>query len=197
MVAWRKILVSCVSWLLLVLVTTQQAGGDTAPGDRHSADAAAKKDVSAKKEPALKSEAVPKKPSNTATKKAPADSPQKDEHTPVANEALVRLREGAKLVDQIGEFQKSGERYNFYPQTAKGVIRVLENLALERVASMLVDDPSPRLWNVSGMVTEFRGENYLLITKAVLKPRGVGATNASPASVAKAVTESSPAQHEK
>jgi hypothetical protein len=30
---------------------------------------------------------------------------------------------------------------------------------------------SPRLWSVSGIVTEYCGENYLLVTRAVMKPR--------------------------
>jgi hypothetical protein len=86
-----------------------------------------------------------------------------------------RLREGSKIIDEIGEFQITADRINFYLQGEKRAIRVLENLSLERVARTLEDDPAPRLWNVSGTVTEFRGENYLLITRAVLKPRAVPA----------------------
>jgi hypothetical protein len=82
-----------------------------------------------------------------------------------------RFREGSKVTDELGEFQMTADRFNFHLQSDKRSIRVLENLSLERVARTLEDDPSPRMWSVSGVVTEFRGENYLLITRAVLKPR--------------------------
>lgn len=81
----------------------------------------------------------------------------------------VRLREGFKLVDQLGEFQRSGDQYSFFAKETYGVLRVLENLALERVARVLDDNPSMRVWSVTGVVTEYRNENYLLITRAVLK----------------------------
>ena len=79
------------------------------------------------------------------------------------------MREGSKLVDQVGDFQKSGEQINFYIKEPGAVLRVLENLALERVARVLDDNPSMRSWSVTGVITEFRGENYLLVTRATLK----------------------------
>ena len=82
-----------------------------------------------------------------------------------------RLREGTHISDAIGEFQKSSDRYAFIQQDGKRALRVLENLALERVVRVLEDDPSPRAWSVSGTITEYRGENFLLLTRAVLKPR--------------------------
>jgi hypothetical protein len=89
---------------------------------------------------------------------------------------LGRIREGSKLIDQIGEFQKSGETstggalvVHFYSKELHGPMRVLENLALERVVRTLDDNPAIWLWSVTGVVTEFHGENYLLITRAVLK----------------------------
>ena len=84
-----------------------------------------------------------------------------------------RLREGSKITDEIGEFQKTADRFNFYLQNDKRAIRVLENQSLERVARTLENDPSPRSWSVSGVLTEFRGENFLLITRAVLRPRTI------------------------
>lgn len=80
-----------------------------------------------------------------------------------------RIREGSKLVDQIGEFQKSGDQINFFAKQPHGALRVLENLALERVVRVLDDNPAKRVWSVTGVITEFRGENYLLVTRAVLK----------------------------
>lgn len=82
-----------------------------------------------------------------------------------------RLREGSKIIDQIGDFQKSVERINFFPKEGPAALRVLENLALERVVRALEDNPTMRTWSVTGVITEFRGENYLLITRAVVKGR--------------------------
>jgi hypothetical protein len=47
----------------------------------------------------------------------------------------------------------------------------LPNLGLERVGRMLksVEEPESISWSVSGMVTEFGGRNYLLVTRAVYK----------------------------
>lgn len=85
------------------------------------------------------------------------------------SEKAVRLREGSKLVDQVGEFQKSGDQISFFAKDTFGSLHVLENLALERIARVLDDNPTMRLWSVTGVVTEYRNENYLLITRAVLK----------------------------
>lgn len=92
-------------------------------------------------------------------------------NSPATSNTVTRLREGEKIVDAVGEFQKSGERFTFSLQDNKTTIRVLENLSLERVARAIEDDPTSRLWTTSGVITEFKGENYLLITRAVLKPR--------------------------
>ena len=80
-----------------------------------------------------------------------------------------RLREGAKLIDVTGSFQFSGDRVAFSPQGTSDSLRVLENLALERVSRLLTEGRGAPVWVVSGTITEFRGANYLLLTKAVLK----------------------------
>jgi hypothetical protein len=75
------------------------------------------------------------------------------------------------LTDVAGEFQSTGDRILFQPRDRKSGLLVLENLALERVARALEEIREPGLWSVSGTVTEFRGANYLLITRAVLKAK--------------------------
>jgi hypothetical protein len=83
-----------------------------------------------------------------------------------------RIREGSKLVNQVGEFQKlTGDQVNFFAADGIGTLRVLENLALERVVRTMDDSDNSdrRTWSVSGVVTEFRGENYLLLTRAVFR----------------------------
>ena len=42
----------------------------------------------------------------------------------------------------------------------------LENLALQRVARSLAERSQESQWKVSGMVTEFRGANYILLRRA-------------------------------
>lgn len=82
----------------------------------------------------------------------------------------TRLREGAKFHDRVGRFQVQGERVNFLPDDkSPESIRVLENLALERVSNGLIDPRSSNRWIVSGTVTEYRGNNYLLITRAIMR----------------------------
>ncbi len=106
-----------------------------------------------------------------------------------------RLREGTRITDVKGSFQFSGDRVAFHPdhlshQGSQGQpdgkrqpdgksypngkgdkgesFRVLENLALERINSELGQARGNLQWTVSGIVTEFRGNNYLLVTKAVV-----------------------------
>jgi hypothetical protein len=81
-----------------------------------------------------------------------------------------RLREGTRLVDVVGTFQPVGaDGITFSPQGSKESYRVLENLALERIARALDESRGVRLWVVSGLITEYRGSNYLLVSKAVMQ----------------------------
>jgi hypothetical protein len=102
------------------------------------------------------------------------DSPAAALPTPPAAAAkpAERLREGSKLADVAGTFQFSGDRVAFSPDGSSDSLRVLENLALERVGRLLTEGRSARSWVVSGVITEFRGSNYLLLTKAVVKLEG-------------------------
>lgn len=95
----------------------------------------------------------------------------RDESQDEASKKQFRLREGAKLVEQVGEFREAGGRIAFYPEGASSSLQLLENLALERVARDL--DQRKRKWSVTGIVTEFRGGNYLLLHRAVQKARSV------------------------
>ena len=82
-----------------------------------------------------------------------------------------RLREGELISNQTGIFRETGDRISFYSSGGDESMRVLENLALERVALQLDKTRDRRSWTVSGSVTEYRGMNYLLIKRAVLKGR--------------------------
>jgi hypothetical protein len=80
-----------------------------------------------------------------------------------------RLHEGTRLIDDVGTFQDVGDRVVFLPGGNKDSYRVLENLALERISRTLDENRRPRQWVVSGVITEFRGANYLLVTKASIQ----------------------------
>jgi hypothetical protein len=85
-------------------------------------------------------------------------------------ESQQRLREGSRLTDVAGQFDFAGDRIAFFPSQNKDSFRVLENLALERVSRILGESRDKPEWSVSGIITEFRGVNYLLVTKAIIKP---------------------------
>jgi hypothetical protein len=86
------------------------------------------------------------------------------------DKAKLRRREGGKLTDQRGRIERRGERYVFLAENSTLHYIVLENLMLERVATVLDESAGGQLnWNVSGTITEFRGSNYILLQRAVVK----------------------------
>jgi len=95
---------------------------------------------------------------------------------PAASKQAQRAREGSLLTDENGSFEFVGDRILFVPGGGRDSLRVLENLALERIVRELGDARDQRNWAVCGTLTEFKGANYLLVTKALLK------TPSSPAS---------------
>jgi hypothetical protein len=86
-----------------------------------------------------------------------------------------RLREGTALVEAAGSFQFAGDRIAFQPDGASDSLRVLENLALERVGRIIAEGRGAQAWVVSGQITEYKGANYLLLTKAVVRLPGLDA----------------------
>ena len=76
-----------------------------------------------------------------------------------------RWREG-EVIELDGRLELSGDRAIFYPPEGEP-LRVLENLALERITRVLTESPGERTWLVSGVITEYRGSNYLLLSKAM------------------------------
>ncbi|MBA4107832.1 MAG: hypothetical protein C0485_19025 [Pirellula sp.] len=88
-----------------------------------------------------------------------------------AAEALkLRLREGSRLKDVIGRFRQSGDSLVFIDGENRE-LGGLPNLNLERIARMLqsVEEPESVTWSISGTVTEYSGQNHLLITRAVFR----------------------------
>jgi hypothetical protein len=103
--------------------------------------------------------------------KPPVNSPADPQGRVDGYLASGRWREGSKLVDAVGQFKVSGDRAAFHPADGKNRFLCLENLNSERVARIVTESPEALDWIVQGTITEFRGENYLLITQAVIRTR--------------------------
>ncbi len=84
-----------------------------------------------------------------------------------------RYCEGAQVADQVGTFKPAGDRVVFVVQGENSVWVVLENLNLERIARAISDHPA-QLWKVSGMITECRGTNYILVERANARRAAAG-----------------------
>ncbi len=99
-----------------------------------------------------------------------ADEPAKKPSLPAAKKddaAQQRVREGSRLMEEQGSFVPAGDRYLFMTADQARFV-VLENLALQRIALALSEPQTAPTWTVTGIVTEFRGANYLLVTRAVM-----------------------------
>jgi len=98
------------------------------------------------------------------------------------------LREGTRIRDQLGHFiQLTSDSAIFVGQNGRR-LSVLKNLNLQRVVHMPRSTRAPEeiQWSLSGIVTEFDGDNYLLITRIVRKsetaPRHQASAENQPAS---------------
>lgn len=102
---------------------------------------------------------------------SPAPRATRTDGKPIEKEGgPLRVREG-EIIELQGKLELSGDRAIFHPQDAELPLRVLENLALERITRVLSESRDDRDWIVSGMVTEYRGANYILIHKAIQRAR--------------------------
>ncbi len=83
-----------------------------------------------------------------------------------------KLREGSKITDRAGKFSQQLERYHFELLDAEGgSFTLLENQLLERVSSATSNQDENAIWSVTGVITEYNGNRFLLLERAVLKPR--------------------------
>lgn len=90
----------------------------------------------------------------------------------------IKTREGSEWKNQRGRFTLVGDRVSFTPSDRALNIVVLENLNLERIVrtieeSRTVADADQLEWTIDGVLTEFRGTNFLLLNRSVLvaKPK--------------------------
>lgn len=91
-----------------------------------------------------------------------------------ADAARSTLRREGDRYEGLGRFETTGDRITFYAADTGESFRVVENLALERVARVLEETAgfvADRQWQITAEVLEFRGANYLLLQYVVLKAR--------------------------
>ncbi len=108
--------------------------------------------------------------SSSATSDRAVASDTERTEADASTEAHLRRREGSEIIDGVGKFERRGDRVAFLTGDRPTALIVLENLALERVMRVTEEDGlGPIRWRVSGTITEFRGANYLIIRRAVVK----------------------------
>ena len=88
--------------------------------------------------------------------------------------AAKKRREGSHISQLSGSFRLAGRRWTFVAESEDLAFVVLENLSLERAAKAIDEDPEDRHWKVSGKLTEYLDENYLLLDRI---ERAVKSTN--------------------
>lgn len=98
-----------------------------------------------------------------------APRPQSLEPSAAAGDASMVVREGTELGGVLGHFTLDDERLTFHSGDRRWNLQALENLALERIAETLAEATHDLQWTVDGRVTEYRGANYLLVTRAVVR----------------------------
>lgn len=91
-----------------------------------------------------------------------------------------RLREGTKIVNQLGHFKITGDRAMFYTEDGKRQFGGLENLNLERIFRALSENRDQLVWSISGTITEYRGSNFLQIDRAELKTKNIRRPSSQP-----------------
>ncbi len=67
----------------------------------------------------------------------------------------------------------AGESLTLEAEDDKQTFEALENLALERIVQAVRADSSDKRWLVTGVVTEYRGRNFLLLERVSRAPRAV------------------------
>ncbi|MGD0516006.1 MAG: hypothetical protein ABSA26_00595 [Thermoguttaceae bacterium] len=87
------------------------------------------------------------------------------------NEKVVGLHEGGEIINQAGYFHAAGNRVAFVSADNKRSFITLENRSLERIARAITENAKELEWIVSGTISEYRGANFLLISRAELKSR--------------------------
>lgn len=93
-----------------------------------------------------------------------------EQPAPRIGNAAELSREGTKVTGLAGTFQQSGRRWIFTVDEDSTSYRLLENQSLERIVRAIEEDPQDTHWKISGELTEYMDENFLLLTKSQRAP---------------------------
>ena len=84
--------------------------------------------------------------------------------------ATKRIREGTAFKNKRCLFRISGNRVVLFSEDESERYFCHENLNLERIMKVVEENPSQHIWSIDGFFTEYRGENFVHIQRAVLAP---------------------------
>ena len=98
----------------------------------------------------------------------PQSDPAQSKTAPSRHEK-DRIREGTVQINLLGHFEMTGDRVAFVTKGQNRRFGALENLNLQRVVEIISDNPDKLDWVVSGSMTEYQGNNFILLQRAVLK----------------------------
>ena len=91
-----------------------------------------------------------------------------------------RFREGTAFKDKHVFFRQTNDRTVMYTTRDNQKFICLENLHLERILTTIQEKPDRQFWKIDGEYTEFRGENFVLIRRAVVAQAPVTTDPATP-----------------
>ena len=111
-------------------------------------------------------------------------APEKPVVVPESEKEIVRKnqREGTTFQGRRMTVRKTGNRTTLYCDNSNERYICLENLNLERILRAMEENPTRSVWKIDGTYTEFYGENYILIRRAVVSPTDFQPQNDSPRS---------------
>ena len=89
-----------------------------------------------------------------------------DAQAPLSDDIANLRREGTQLREERGRFEFNGDRITFIAAESQTRFVGLENLNLQRIAQILGGSADSLEWTVNGVITEFQGTNFLLVTRA-------------------------------
>lgn len=110
----------------------------------------------------------PAEQKDTASAEAAPGNDSPSEESPQSQNVRPRVREGTVLPETAGVIRQTGDRYSFFATSGTLRLVVLENLALERLLLAQQTYPGTVIWQIRGVMTEFKGQNYLLIERGIL-----------------------------
>ena len=79
-----------------------------------------------------------------------------------------RAREGTSFRHKHVFFRQIGDRTAMYTVEGNRHFICLENLHLERILATMQERTDRQFWRIDGEFTEFRGENFVIIQRAIV-----------------------------